>query len=362
MTGSNPISIITSRAAPRRSSLRVVTIVTAVLLVLLVVAAVFAVREFREHQRLQAADDDRSDAMNTAQQFAPADGHLQGRPPRRLRVQRQRDADHRAKGEFKQSFPAFEKVYQQGKAVGTGELHAAGIEDIDQDSATVLVIHDRTVKSTFGDQKQYLRWSVQLDKVDGAWKIDEFEDGLRDGVPSTWYDLLGVERDATPEQIRVAWREATDRAEPGTSQFKKYNEAAEVLLDARARAAYDAELAAPEPAAGTPETGRSPRPRAEAGHEPPPSRRHQRHDDRGRRRAPLGRPRWPRPRSPSPSLCVDGRSWSPSAATSGSRTTGTTSRSTPGRRPRPPPSGRCRSCSPTTTASCRPTRRGRCAT
>ncbi len=64
----------------------------------------------------------------------------------------------------------------------------------------------------------------------------------------TWYDLLGVERDATPDQIRVAWREATDRAEPGTSQFKKYNEAAEVLLDARARSAYDAELAASEPA------------------------------------------------------------------------------------------------------------------
>ena len=64
----------------------------------------------------------------------------------------------------------------------------------------------------------------------------------------TWYDLLGVEREATPEQIRVAWREATDRAEPGTSQFKKYNEAAEVLLDAQARSAYDAELAASEPA------------------------------------------------------------------------------------------------------------------
>jgi Mce-associated membrane protein len=64
----------------------------------------------------------------------------------------------------------------------------------------------------------------------------------------TWYDLLGVERDATPEQIRLAWREATDRAEPGTSQFKKYNEAAEVLLDAQARSAYDAELAASEPA------------------------------------------------------------------------------------------------------------------
>ena len=72
----------------------------------------------------------------------------------------------------------------------------------------------------------------------------------------TWYDLLGVDRDATPEQIRVAWREATDRAEPGTSQFKKYNEAAEVLLDERARAAYDAELAASEPdARAEPEPG-----------------------------------------------------------------------------------------------------------
>jgi Mce-associated membrane protein len=82
----------------------------------------------------------------------------------------------------------------------------------------------------------------------------------------TWYDLLGVERDATPEQIRVAWREATDRAEPGTSQFKKYNEAAEVLLDAQARSAYDAELAASEPA-----------PEAEPGPEPDPGPDHRPH-------------------------------------------------------------------------------------
>ena len=83
----------------------------------------------------------------------------------------------------------------------------------------------------------------------------------------TWYDLLGVERDATPEQIRVAWREATDRAEPGTSQFKKYNEAAEVLLDARARSAYDAELAASEPAP-EPEPATELDLEPEAGHEP----------------------------------------------------------------------------------------------
>ncbi len=89
----------------------------------------------------------------------------------------------------------------------------------------------------------------------------------------TWYDLLGVERDATPEQIRVAWREATDRAEPGTSQFKKYNEAAEVLLDAQARSAYDAELGASEPATEPepvtePEPATEPELEPEAGHEP----------------------------------------------------------------------------------------------
>jgi Mce-associated membrane protein len=63
----------------------------------------------------------------------------------------------------------------------------------------------------------------------------------------TWYDLLGVDRAASPDEIRVAWRAATDRAEPGTRQFKSYNQAAEVLLDPQARAAYDAELAPDEP-------------------------------------------------------------------------------------------------------------------
>lgn len=58
----------------------------------------------------------------------------------------------------------------------------------------------------------------------------------------TWYDVLGVARDATHEQVRDAWRAATDRAEPGTGQFRTANQAAEVLLDPARRAAYDAQL------------------------------------------------------------------------------------------------------------------------
>lgn len=69
------------------------------------------------------------------------------------------------------------------------------------------------------------------------------------GPNPTWYDILGVAPDATADEVKAAWRLATDKFEPGsgTSQFRLFNEAADVLLDPERRAAYDAELAAREP-------------------------------------------------------------------------------------------------------------------
>ncbi|MCW2783653.1 MAG: hypothetical protein JWP74_170 [Marmoricola sp.] len=60
----------------------------------------------------------------------------------------------------------------------------------------------------------------------------------------TWYEILGVEGSATPAEIKAAWRDATDKFEPGTGagQFRLFNEAADVLLDPAKRAVYDAEL------------------------------------------------------------------------------------------------------------------------
>jgi len=60
----------------------------------------------------------------------------------------------------------------------------------------------------------------------------------------TWYDVLGVSRDASPTEIKAAWRNATDKFEPGSGsgQFRMFNEAADVLLDPDRRAAYDASL------------------------------------------------------------------------------------------------------------------------
>ena len=65
----------------------------------------------------------------------------------------------------------------------------------------------------------------------------------------SWYDLLGVDRDATPEEVRTAWRSAIADLDPTDRRFAVLNQAAEVLLDPQARAAYDASLQpAPEPA------------------------------------------------------------------------------------------------------------------
>jgi Mce-associated membrane protein len=88
----------------------------------------------------------------------------------------------------------------------------------------------------------------------------------------TWYDVLGVGPDASGEEIKAAWRQATDRFEPGSAsgQFRMYNEAADVLLDPRRRAAYDAALAGSTPAVETPAAAvpLAPRPIEEPSEEP----------------------------------------------------------------------------------------------
>jgi len=67
-------------------------------------------------------------------------------------------------------------------------------------------------------------------------------------VNANWYDLLDVEPDASADEIRTAWRSAIEGMDPTERRFRVYNRAAETLLDADKRAAYDAELAAAEDA------------------------------------------------------------------------------------------------------------------
>jgi len=61
-------------------------------------------------------------------------------------------------------------------------------------------------------------------------------------VTPTWYDLLGVEPDASADEIRAAWKAAIADLDPGDRRFRALNGAAEVLLDPEKRSEYDASL------------------------------------------------------------------------------------------------------------------------
>lgn len=63
-----------------------------------------------------------------------------------------------------------------------------------------------------------------------------------------WYDVLDVPPDAGADEIRDAWKSAVADLDPTDRSFRVFNQAAEVLLDPKKRAAYDAELAASEAA------------------------------------------------------------------------------------------------------------------
>ena len=120
----------------------------------------------------------------------------------------------------------------------------------------------------------------------------------------SWYDLLDVAPDASEAEIRAAWKAAIVDLDPTDRRFRVYNQAAEVLLDPKRRARYDAELASQPtdeepPAAAATEAGAAGgllgklrRPRKTEGATPAPSATAATaatvvtHEDRGRRGVP----------------------------------------------------------------------------
>lgn len=63
-----------------------------------------------------------------------------------------------------------------------------------------------------------------------------------------WYDLLGLPRDASADEIRDEWKTSIADLDPGNERFREFNQAAEVLLDPERRSVYDAQLASEEAA------------------------------------------------------------------------------------------------------------------
>jgi hypothetical protein len=73
------------------------------------------------------------------------------------------------------------------------------------------------------------------------------------GCEVTFYDILGIEKDATDEQIKSAWRSIAKETHPDrndnddklTERFKQCKEAYETLVDPPSRETYDAQLRGP---------------------------------------------------------------------------------------------------------------------
>ncbi|GAB3256502.1 hypothetical protein GCM10027425_17070 [Alteromonas gracilis] len=149
-------------------------VLAGVLSVLLVAGVVVAVLQYLDRRDRESVAAEREAALGVANQFALRMDNFKGDDLEAYSQKVNQVLTTRAKTQFEDSFPAFQEIYQQGNATGVGQVRASAIQEIDADSATALVIHDRLVRSDFGDQQQYLRWVVELDRVDGRWLVDKF--------------------------------------------------------------------------------------------------------------------------------------------------------------------------------------------
>ncbi len=119
-------------------------------------------------------DADRRDALDVAEQFAlrmdtvdgkDFDGYVKGI---------NQLLTTKARTENVKTFDAMKQSYAAAEVKGQGKVLQRGVADIDADSATVLVAHDADVTTTQGDIEHHYRWSVELVKVDGSWRVDDF--------------------------------------------------------------------------------------------------------------------------------------------------------------------------------------------
>lgn len=88
----------------------------------------------------------------------------------------------RCRADFEKSEAALTGSIGAVEFTTKGFIRATGVSTLDDDSATVMVVHDS--QKTAGSGQSLLsayRWTISLRKVNGTWLVDKFNDPDRSG-------------------------------------------------------------------------------------------------------------------------------------------------------------------------------------
>jgi uncharacterized protein (UPF0333 family) len=155
----------------RARTVWIICVVLAVVLVLAVGAAVFF------GLKSTSADDsqqERASASSVASQFALRMDNVDGTNFDKYIKGINELLTTKAKTKNQKTFESIKQSYEAAKVKGTGKVLLTAVGDSDDDSATVLVVHDASVKTTQGNIDHHYRWSVDVVKVNGEWRVDDF--------------------------------------------------------------------------------------------------------------------------------------------------------------------------------------------
>lgn len=158
----------------RRISARTIRLLSAVLAVVLLAASGAAVWLGLRTQAAQERQKDRAAAVNVATQFALRMDKVDGAKFDDYVKGVNELLTTKAKTKNAEVFAAIKESYAAAKVKGSGKVLVAGVGAADEDSATVLVVHDAEVTSTQGNVQRNYRWTVSTAKVGGSWRVDDF--------------------------------------------------------------------------------------------------------------------------------------------------------------------------------------------
>jgi Mce-associated membrane protein len=158
----------------RQLAARTVRVIAAVLAVVLVAAVAFAVFWGGKVHDADQNRDNRAAAASVASQFALRMDKVDGSKFDDYIKSVNQLLTTKAKTKNSQVFNVMKQSYETAKVVGSGKVLMTAVGDSSDDSATVLVVHDASVKTTQGNLEHHYRWTVDMVKVDNKWLVDDF--------------------------------------------------------------------------------------------------------------------------------------------------------------------------------------------